>query len=121
MICCKVIAFAAYMLNSYALCSILCECTWLASMAEKSEVVDQTEHTDYGSMSFHSEPSVNQGDLDEGDPEIRMYFDEDGVQLWPIPAKPIMAYNPQKDELRPAIVRKELPPKKRLRPNEWIG
>ena len=102
------------MLNSYALCSILCECTWLASMAEKSEVVEQTEHTEYGSVSFHSEPSVNQGDLDEEDPEIRMYFDEDGTQLWPIPAKPIMAY-------KPAIRRKELSSKKRLRPREWIG
>ena len=90
-------------------------------MAEKSEVVDQSEHTEYESMSYHSEPSVNQGDLDEEDPEIRMYFDEDGVQLWPIPAKPIMAYNPQKDELRPVIVRRELPSKKRLRPKEWIS
>ena len=87
-------------------------------MAKKSEEVNQHEH--YESMSYHSEPSVNQGDLDEEDPEIEVYFDEEGKQTRPIPATPIMTYNPQTDEFRPAIVRNEVPVRKRMRADEWL-
>ena len=87
-------------------------------MTKENEEVNQHEH--YESMSCHSEPSVNQGDLDEEDPEIEIYFDKDGNQIRPIPAKPITIYDSQSDEFRPEILGDELPAKKRMRADEWI-